>query len=583
MMRAAVYARKSNEQDVQEEVRSVTRQLEHGRAFAESKGWSVKDDHVFSDDAISGMHGEEKRPGLKLLLATMELVPRPFDVIVMASDDRLMRNQLKVGAVLERIQEAGVDLYYYLENRKVDLSTVVGQFMESVHAMAAHDYRVKLARHTRDGMKARAKAGFVIGGRTFGYDHVPVDRGEVSTRKTRRVPMTRVINEAQANIVRDIFTRYAAGQSPKQIARTLNSRPGILVPGGKHGIPMLRWSRHQVRETLQHVLYTGVLLSTWNGEQIRVERPDLRIIEDDLWQQTRARFANLREQYIRMKHGQLLGRPAHSVESAYLLTGLIQCGVCGRSMLATTRKRANHTKRKYYQCVSNMNNRRRACDNTLLAPMDATDAAVLQAVEQSVLNPSILCDAIAHALSKLDGTENRQQEQTRLAEELSQLDTQMKHLADSIAKLGGNDTLLDEVRQREARRQEIGAERSRLESLESLSTLDLGQVEQDLRRITDEWKGAQGFTNRHPAAARTILKKVLPSKLILTPHPESRSYSFAGDGAIGPLLGQVVSSQMGKGQGSSGEGRVRRPNHAATKDSWTTSSACCRSRRRARA
>ncbi len=197
MMRAAVYARKSNEQDVQEEVRSVTRQLEHGRAFAESKGWSVKDDHVFSDDAISGMHGEEKRPGLKLLLATMELVPRPFDVIVMASDDRLMRNQLKVGAVLERIQEAGVDLYYYLENRKVDLSTVVGQFMESVHAMAAHDYRVKLARHTRDGMKARAKAGFVIGGRTFGYDHVPVDRGEVSTRKTRRVPMTRVINEAQ--------------------------------------------------------------------------------------------------------------------------------------------------------------------------------------------------------------------------------------------------------------------------------------------------------------------------------------------------------------------------------------------------
>ncbi len=41
-MRAAVYARKSTEQTgVAAEARSVTRQIENAKAYAESKGWTV--------------------------------------------------------------------------------------------------------------------------------------------------------------------------------------------------------------------------------------------------------------------------------------------------------------------------------------------------------------------------------------------------------------------------------------------------------------------------------------------------------------------------------------------------------------
>jgi DNA invertase Pin-like site-specific DNA recombinase len=48
-MIAAIHARKSTEQNVSEDAKSVTRQLEHGRAFAEERGWTVIEEYV--DDA----------------------------------------------------------------------------------------------------------------------------------------------------------------------------------------------------------------------------------------------------------------------------------------------------------------------------------------------------------------------------------------------------------------------------------------------------------------------------------------------------------------------------------------------------
>ncbi|HYN07174.1 MAG TPA: recombinase family protein [Vicinamibacterales bacterium] len=54
-MIAAIYARKSTEQNgAAADAKSVARQIENGRAFAEAKGWTVSDVHVYADDAVSG-------------------------------------------------------------------------------------------------------------------------------------------------------------------------------------------------------------------------------------------------------------------------------------------------------------------------------------------------------------------------------------------------------------------------------------------------------------------------------------------------------------------------------------------------
>ncbi len=54
-MIAATYARKSTDQNgVSDEQKSVARQVEHARQYASRKGWTVADEHVFSDDAVLG-------------------------------------------------------------------------------------------------------------------------------------------------------------------------------------------------------------------------------------------------------------------------------------------------------------------------------------------------------------------------------------------------------------------------------------------------------------------------------------------------------------------------------------------------
>src|SRR5688500_6002849 len=100
-MIAAIYARKSTEQNgVADEAKSVTRQIEHARAFAAERGWTVADDHVYVDDGISGAEFAT-RPGFVRLMAALK--PRaPFDVLIMSEESRLGREQIEVAYALKQ-------------------------------------------------------------------------------------------------------------------------------------------------------------------------------------------------------------------------------------------------------------------------------------------------------------------------------------------------------------------------------------------------------------------------------------------------------------------------------------------------
>jgi DNA invertase Pin-like site-specific DNA recombinase len=121
-MIAAVYARKSTEQGgVADEAKSVTRQIEHARSYAIGKGWTVDPSHVYVDDGISGAEFVN-RPGLSALLAALSPRP-PFDVLVMAEASRLGREQIETSWTLKRITDAGVRVFFYLENREAVMDT----------------------------------------------------------------------------------------------------------------------------------------------------------------------------------------------------------------------------------------------------------------------------------------------------------------------------------------------------------------------------------------------------------------------------------------------------------------------------
>jgi hypothetical protein len=84
--------------------KSVTRQVERGTAYAQSRGRTVDPAHVYVDDAISSAEFV-RRPGLAALVAA--LTPRsPFQVLLMAEQFRLGREQIETAYTLKRIIDA---------------------------------------------------------------------------------------------------------------------------------------------------------------------------------------------------------------------------------------------------------------------------------------------------------------------------------------------------------------------------------------------------------------------------------------------------------------------------------------------
>ncbi len=135
-MIAAIYARKSTEQnDMGKEEKSVTRQVEHATAYATKKGWTVADEHIYVDDGISGAEFV-KRPGFLRLMNA--LMPRPsFQVLVMSEESRLGREQIATAYALKQIMDAGVRVFFYLEDRERVLDTALDKVMLSLSGFAA--------------------------------------------------------------------------------------------------------------------------------------------------------------------------------------------------------------------------------------------------------------------------------------------------------------------------------------------------------------------------------------------------------------------------------------------------------------
>ena len=113
-MIAAIDARKSTEQNgVGDEEKSVTRRIEHTRAYAAKKGGLVAEDCVYVDDDISGAEFV-KPPGFLRLMKTLK--PKPeFQVLVMSEESRLGREQIETAYALKQIMDAGVRVFFDLE------------------------------------------------------------------------------------------------------------------------------------------------------------------------------------------------------------------------------------------------------------------------------------------------------------------------------------------------------------------------------------------------------------------------------------------------------------------------------------
>ncbi|WP_137754122.1 recombinase family protein [Sphingopyxis sp. L1A2A] len=241
----------------------------------------------------------------------------------------------------------------------------------------------------------------------------------------------REIDPAEALIVERIFREFAAGKSPIAIARDLNT-DGILGPAGK------AWRDTSIRgdirrETgiLNNELYVGVRV--WNhkhsvkdpstgksvprlnpeAEWIRNEVPELRVVSDRLWAAVKRQQATFAERHARIKEA-AQARALHGAgRPAYLLSGLLECGVCGGvcSIVVTDRYGcAGHHRGR--ACTNGRRIRREVLERRALAGMtdrlvsadkiEAAVAAYSAHINRENRERRIEADADRRALAKID-------------------------------------------------------------------------------------------------------------------------------------------------------------------------------------
>src|SRR5438128_925709 len=204
-MMAAVYARKSTEQSgISDEAKSVTRQIEHAKIYAERKGCTVADEYVYRDDGISGAEFA-RRPGFLRLMNALKPQP-PFQVLIMSEESRLGREAIETAYALKQIITAGVRVFFYLEDRERVLDSPSDKIMLSLTAFADELEREKARQRTYDAMARKARSLHVTGGRCFGYRNV-----EVKTPDGRRAYVTREVDAKEAAVVRRMFELWVSG------------------------------------------------------------------------------------------------------------------------------------------------------------------------------------------------------------------------------------------------------------------------------------------------------------------------------------------------------------------------------------
>ena len=309
MKKVAIYIRVSTQEQAIHGY-SIGEQRERLIAFCKAHDWLVGE--VFTDSGYSGANLD--RPGMQRLIEQI----KEFDLVLVYKLDRLSRSQRDTLHLIEDIfLPAGVDFVSISES--FDTSTPFGRAMVGILSVFAQLERETIKERSHMGMIARAKKGLWHGSGKppVGYDYV---NGNL------------IINEYEAEQIREIFRLYLDGKSPIKIADYLREK-GYTT---KYSNP---WAEKHQGVGVFRVLTNDIYIGTNRYGDITVENALPAIIDRETFEKA---------QQIKKKRGEIYNTSS-GYQSKYLLTGMTFCARCGSRYFANHKGVQGYT---YYACYS---------------------------------------------------------------------------------------------------------------------------------------------------------------------------------------------------------------------------------------
>ena len=353
----AAYVRVSDER--QDEY-SPDSQLKKIREYAEKEGYLIPDEYVFYDDGISGK-SVRLRESFNRMIALAKEKDHPFDRIYVWKFSRFARNQEESILYKNLLQKSGVSV------KSVSEPLPEGHFsslIERIIEWMDEFYLINLKGEVTRGMTERISRGEPVIPAPYGYKNA--DKTYLPDEEN-----------GSADIVREIFERYANGEGKREIAVYLGQR-GIRTKRGN--MPQNRW----VEYILWNPCYIGkqrwspdgdkeVCARKFDSEKIQLWDGNWQpLISQELWDKVQERLVAQKNKYAKYAKRQ---QPIDN-----MLKGLIRCSACGGT-LSMSASVSGKAKVRTLQCCYYTSG---TCHTSHSVTLPKITTALLQGLEQAV-------------------------------------------------------------------------------------------------------------------------------------------------------------------------------------------------------
>lgn len=392
-MKTVIYCRVSTDEEIQ--MNALASQIREAELAANTDEWVLVDRYI--DEGKSGTTTKNRNEYNRLLT---DMESDKFDIIVVKSQDRLMRNTREWYIFVDKLVQCQKQLYFYLDNR---FYTPDDALITGIKAILSEEYSRDLSRKINNAHRHRQESGsaLVLTSKTWGYDKID--------KKT-------VINKEEAEVVRLIFTLYASGMGSRTISKELYNR-GIKSRSGS------MFQAATVRSIIRNPLYMGTAVMNryhydFNSKKtlalpeeawIIHENAIPAIIDEETWK-TANRIMD--ERAVKLQGGNYVCKRGLN-KGQHDLSGRIVCGLCGSTYWRRSKRNSKGEETYYWSCseyvqhgrLHNNTNRGKSkkrtsttggCDNIHLNDMTLMDA--LHRLTKKVFQTdkdSIVDDAVA--------------------------------------------------------------------------------------------------------------------------------------------------------------------------------------------
>lgn len=324
---------------------SISLQLEDCRNYILTRDPAAEFIEVI-DEFKSGKN--LNRPGIQRILSELDLTPCPWHTLVVWNLDRLSRSVADAIPIFEKLRDRGCE-FISIRQDYLSATGAMARFILHQTILIAQLERETTSERVSAKMNQIASKGKV----PFGY--VPL-----GYRRKQGIKNTLEIDPENADIIREIFLMYRAGNMTFQNVQT--RFPGKIK------------DRQYLYRILRNKIYKGIL--TYAGKEYQLECE--HIISPKLFDEVNQMLESNAACY---KPKVRLGAQKYK----YLLAGLVKCH-CGRYMSPASAIKKG-IRYYYYKCTNAL------CGNAINA--ERLDAGVLEQIRKLSISKDFIQSKVA--------------------------------------------------------------------------------------------------------------------------------------------------------------------------------------------